>query len=37
MDEDEIKVLATSLKEFQGDDKNIWYNAFAPQKRVVLI
>lgn len=37
MNEDEIKVLATSLKEFEGNNKNIWHNTFAPQKRIALI
>jgi hypothetical protein len=36
MDEDEIRVLATSLKEFNCDT-NVWFNAFAPQKRVTII
>lgn len=36
MDEDELHILATSLKQLTGDFERIWSNAFYPTKQIAL-
>jgi predicted transcriptional regulator len=36
MDEDELHILATSLKQLTGDFEHIWSNAFHPTKQIAL-
>ena len=36
MDEDELHILATSLKQLTGDSERVWSNAFFPAKQITL-